>query len=169
MWPIPEVTTPPVAVPRRCRRSRCGYAESRYPGDAENLCSDVAESVGEKDHHHRHAPHQECSDTSAKDHYHGFHPSTGESASLPGWPINAPRCWLFQLNRRSFDILSVTVPPELAVLGARTQGTRFAALQRVHGVRARNGSRFALRIDCSRQKADDGVADVALGAGHLLA
>src|SRR5262245_31444053 len=87
--PIPVKATPAVAEPVICRRSRCGYAESRYPGNAENLRSDVAKRVGENDGQHRQAAYQECSDTFAKDHC-GLRPSTGGSKKLDrAWPMNA--------------------------------------------------------------------------------
>src|SRR5947207_15125981 len=64
-----------VAAPRIGRRSRYGYAEGRYPSHTENLCSDVAESIGENDRYYRQAPYQKSSDAFSKDHCHAYHPS----------------------------------------------------------------------------------------------
>ena len=84
IWPKPvKATTSAVAAVGICGRSRDRCTKSGYPGHAQDLCSDVAEGVGENDRHHRQAAHQECSYALAKDYCHGLHPSTGEVRKLP--------------------------------------------------------------------------------------
>jgi hypothetical protein len=63
IWPRPvKATASAVAAVSICGRSRNGCTERGYPGHAQDLCSDVAEGVGENDRHHRQAAHQKCSD-----------------------------------------------------------------------------------------------------------
>ena len=71
VWPITIETVPTVAAPGICWRGRRGYAESRYASYGKYLWRDVAEEVRENERHHRHAPHQERSNTFAEDHCHG--------------------------------------------------------------------------------------------------
>ena len=114
IWPKPvKATTSAVAAVGICGRSRYGCAESGYPGHAQDLCSDVAEGVGENDRHHRQAPHQECSYALAKDYCHGLHPSTGESVNYPGF-ANERASMPAVPSEPAFDLsLSVIAPAEL--------------------------------------------------------
>jgi len=60
-----------VAAPRICWRGRRGYAESGYPSHGDYLWRDVAQDICENERHRGQAPHQERSNTFAKDHCHG--------------------------------------------------------------------------------------------------
>ena len=82
-----------VAAPRICRRRRRGYTESRYPSHGEYLWRDVADDVCEDERHHGQAPHQQRSNTLAKDHCHGEPRkcqllSRFERASMPAVPAD---------------------------------------------------------------------------------
>ena len=151
IWPKPvKATTSAVAAVGICGRSRYRCAKSGYPGHAQNLCSDVAEGVGENDRHHRQAAHQECSYALAKDYCHGLHPSTREkSVNYPSFAnerVSMPAV----PSEPVFDLsLSVIAPAELGaqigqshsatcrVLSALLQRDRLQSIEDGMGLGAR--------------------------------
>jgi hypothetical protein len=88
-----------VAAPRICWRSGRSCAESRYPSHGEYLWRAVAEDVCENKRDHGQAPHQERSNTFAKDHCH----RAPRKANFT-FALNGCRCRPFPLNERSFRL-----------------------------------------------------------------